>query len=215
MDLIKGAVGGIIGGAIGAVIWALVAYNLNVESGWIAWGIGGLAGLGVAIGMGGKGGVTGGGLAILIAIVSIGIGKYSTVNLIASDVFKDADAKVASIEFTDEEMIESLVAKAAEDLEKSGKSVAYKNGKNLETAESLADYPDWIVKDRRTYFEGLSADDRAYFKKEKKDEIVAELNGIKSSATSEGFSASFSPFDILWAILAMVTAFRVGASEIG
>jgi hypothetical protein len=214
MDLIKGAVGGVVGGIIGAVVWALIAYNAHVEISWVAVGIGALAGLGVAIGMGGKGGIAGGGLAVLIALASIGAGKYATVQLMAKDAFKDFD-KIVSAEVTDDEMLEILVANAAEESEKNGRAVAYKNGKNSETAESIADYPDTMVKNSKKYYDGLSADDRAYLKKEEMDSRAAFARDLKATATSEGFEASFSPYDILWAVLAMVAAGRFGASEIG
>lgn len=37
-------IGGVIGGAVGAAIWAGVAYGLHLHWGWIAWGVGVLAG---------------------------------------------------------------------------------------------------------------------------------------------------------------------------
>ena len=214
MDLLKGALGGIIGGVIGAGIWALVAYNAHVESGWIAWGVGALVGFGVSIGMRGSGGAAAGILAIVIALASIVGSKYAAVQLMADAAFKGKEFdKINNFVFTDEMMLESLVEDAAREVEKSGKTVAYKNGKTLETAESIADYPDWIVRDRKTYYDGLTDADRAYLRKQEEDKVHTGVNEIKSQVTADAFTNSFSAFDAIFGLFAIITAWRVGASE--
>ncbi|MCA9235298.1 MAG: hypothetical protein KDA44_07490 [Planctomycetales bacterium] len=47
------------GALVGALVWAGVAYFLEAEIGYIAWGLGGLAGLGMAVGHRGGGGTAG------------------------------------------------------------------------------------------------------------------------------------------------------------
>jgi hypothetical protein len=75
-------IGGCIGGAIGAAIWAAIAYFTQLEIGWIAWAVGGLCGAGCSIGARGHSGATTGGVAAVIAVVSIMAGKYIAGNLI-------------------------------------------------------------------------------------------------------------------------------------
>ncbi len=48
--ILLGTLLSIAGATIGAVIWAIVAYRFNYELGWIAWGLGVLAGLGMYVG---------------------------------------------------------------------------------------------------------------------------------------------------------------------
>lgn len=49
-NLVLGCVCSLIGALIGAALWAGVAIGTDVESGYIAWALGGLAGIGMAIG---------------------------------------------------------------------------------------------------------------------------------------------------------------------
>jgi len=73
-------IGALIGGAIGATIWAAVSYFLNFELGYIAWGIGGLVGLGATISNDHQkagGGAIIGAMAAIVAMGSIAGGKYA------------------------------------------------------------------------------------------------------------------------------------------
>ena len=49
MAMFKWMLGGFAGAAIGAVVWILVTYYTNAEVGYVAWGVGVLAGLGVRL----------------------------------------------------------------------------------------------------------------------------------------------------------------------
>ena len=71
-----------IGGAVGAAIWAGIAIATDYEIGWIAWGVGVLAGFGVRAGSGGEDGPLLGGLAVLIACLSIMVGRMATIFVI-------------------------------------------------------------------------------------------------------------------------------------
>jgi hypothetical protein len=212
MDLLKGVIGGLIGGLVGAGIWAAVAYSTSYESGWIAWGIGFLSGLGVTIGMGGRGGAAGGGVAVMIALASIAGGKYATVELIANQVFSKADKQMDAM-VTDDLIFRGLVHRAAAELEKDGKTVRLNNGKTLETTEKIEDYPDWLVKDRRAYFDALSADDREAMRRDLVDRFKESRGGERASAKADAFAAGFSPFDALWGLFAVLSAWRVGSSS--
>lgn len=208
MDLLKGAAGGIIGGLIGGTIWALIAYYAHYEIGWIAWGIGALVGFGMAVGSGGNGGAAGGGIAIIIALSSIVGGKY-----FASHLMVQHEVNKIKLVVTDEMMIMTQLEAGAAKLEGEGKKVAYKNGKNADTAETPADYPDWMVKQVKDYYEGLNDSERASLKKELQDSMEASVSGVASKVRSEAFSESFGAMDILFGVLAILTAWRVGSSD--
>lgn len=69
-------VGGLIGGAIGCGIWTAIAHFAQLEIGYVAWAVGGLAGAGCAMGAKGYAGATSGMLAAAIAVAAIVAGKY-------------------------------------------------------------------------------------------------------------------------------------------
>ncbi len=66
---IRGTVLSAIGALIGAGIWAAVALGTGYEIGWIAWGVGLLAGGGMSLGYQGSEGTTSG---IVAAVISLG-----------------------------------------------------------------------------------------------------------------------------------------------
>ncbi len=73
-------IGALIGGLIGATIWAAVAFFFDYEIGYIAWGVGGLVGLGATISNDSQkagGGMVIGVMAAIVAIGSIAGGKYA------------------------------------------------------------------------------------------------------------------------------------------
>lgn len=72
----RGALFSAIGALIGAGIWAGVAIGTGYEIGWIAWGLGGLAGLGMAYGHEDNDGTAAGITAAGISIVGILAAKF-------------------------------------------------------------------------------------------------------------------------------------------
>src|SRR5262245_18226819 len=76
MHMLGGILGGSVGGLLGAAIWVAVAFWGRYELGWIAWGIGGLAGMGVYLGGRRQGGITAGGTAVALAVSSVLLGKW-------------------------------------------------------------------------------------------------------------------------------------------
>ncbi len=80
-------VGAVIGGAIGAAIWAAIAYFTGYESGWIAWGVGVLVGMGASISPTesvGGGAITGA-MAAIVAMAAITGGKYAASHFAVQD----------------------------------------------------------------------------------------------------------------------------------
>ena len=92
MKSLGAILGGSIGGLIGAVIWAAVTHYSGYEISWIAWGIGGLVGVGVRLGTSGSGGISHGGTAAIIALVAVLGGKWAAVRFELSAFMADDDA---------------------------------------------------------------------------------------------------------------------------
>ena len=85
---------------LGAGIWAAIAHFANFELGWIAWGVGALAGLGVRVAADNEATDMGGVVAVLCAIIGLSAGKYAAVymdvNEITSEFGFDSDPEHAA-----------------------------------------------------------------------------------------------------------------------
>src|SRR5262245_48674633 len=81
MSLVNGVVASAAGGVLGALVWAGVSYATDYEVGWIAWGIGALAGYGMSFGLKGACDQSSGIVAAVIALAAVFVGKYAAVHL--------------------------------------------------------------------------------------------------------------------------------------
>lgn len=102
--------GAVIGGLIGAGVWAFISYQFNIEIGWIAIGVGALCGLGGAIGAGGEGGAITGGMAALVAMGAISMGKYAAVTWQVDDYLGDEYFTPLTLDEIDDELILTYLA---------------------------------------------------------------------------------------------------------
>jgi len=84
-------VGAVAGGAVGAAVWAVIAWKLDMEIGYVAWGIGFLVGF-VAVLCGGSGKVNGV-MCAIVALLSIFGGKVAAAMAIAPEVMRQELAK--------------------------------------------------------------------------------------------------------------------------
>lgn len=75
-NLSLGVLGGSAGGLLGAVLWTLITYYTNYQIGWMAVGVGLLAGFGVRLGKGFD--PIYGFVGAAIALVSVGLGNFLT-----------------------------------------------------------------------------------------------------------------------------------------
>lgn len=220
----RAVVGGLIGGAIGAAIWAAVAGFTGYEVGWIAWGIGGFVGYGVAAGNqdGHHAPTAAGVLALVIAAVAIVGGKYAGVQLMMPS---DEELVEMFVEgFTDDELVISYLADAVvEEMERAGETVVWPADVDPEVASTEAEYPPsvWAQAGRR--WDGMTEAERAAYREERiaetRSEVETNLPQIRAMIAGSGFAGSFSPMDLIFFGLAMTTAFglasgsRKGAGE--
>lgn len=128
MKSLGAILGGSIGGLIGAVIWAVVTHYSGWEIGWIAWGIGGLVGVGVHLGTSGSGGIRHGGTAAIIALTAVLGGKWAAVRIEISAFMADNEAPLSVI-------ADNIVSER----EEAGAPVAMPLGEYAETYREL--YP--------------------------------------------------------------------------
>ena len=69
--------GGLIGGGVGAAIWTVGGNYTGYEFGFLAWGVGALAGIGLHVSGQGYGESRSGWIAVAIALFSIVIGRFA------------------------------------------------------------------------------------------------------------------------------------------
>jgi hypothetical protein len=87
------AILGAVGALVGAGIWAVVAMLANAEVGYIAWGIGALAGFGVVLGARPSRGQPYQVTAVVCALVGLAVGKYFGWALAISQAFEKQEGQ--------------------------------------------------------------------------------------------------------------------------
>lgn len=208
MGLIRGMLGGLAGGAIGAAIWAAITHFANAEIGWIAWGIGFLVGFGVRMFAGSEEGTGLGILAAAIAVLSILAGKYAAATLIVGKVQQQLGGPA---EVSTEMMISTLADEICSEKMEKGEQVAFPPGKSLEDASGPQDYPQAIWQEATTRWTSLSAEERQRQINERQETLRMFNDRMGGALTWVAFKASFGLFDVLWFVLAVSTAFKIGS----
>lgn len=216
MVRLNALVGGMIGGAIGAFVWAAVVYFTEYEIGWIAWGVGALVGYGVAAGNrdGARSSTAAGVLAVALSALAILAGRYAAVQLLIPTDEEIVDLFAAELD--NEEYLVSYVADdVAAELEAAGLPVAWPAGVDPSSASTEGDYPADVWDEAEARWGGLTAQQRTVYREgveaELRTNVTENLPAIRAAIGSGGFVGSFSPMDVLFFGLAMVTAFGVGS----
>lgn len=207
----RGTLIALLAGGLGAGLWALIAWKLHLETGIVAWGIGVAVGFGMMIGAGTSRNAMTGIAAVLIALLSIAAGKYGAVYAVSQRLTASAQTNFnmspenGKIRIADEMIAEQQAA---------GKAIIWRNGATgIEDADELADYPPDIEQAAVARWESMpQAEQDAYLQKMQQ----SAQSGVKSMLSELrwlAFKKSFSFFDILWAVLAVVSAWRLGADS--
>jgi hypothetical protein len=215
MGMLRWLLGGLVGGAAGVLIWVLIGYTTHYEVGWIAWGVGFLVGLGVrfAAHLGDQEESMGQGIvAAGMAIGSIFLAKFLIYWLLVGSVDTDPIRElVGEIRFDNEAMVASLADEVAEEMVQRGQTVQWPAGMTLEDASQKADYPPEVWRQAEMRWSQLGPDEQG-----KRTRARMELAMMLSGAANKPeFGEFFSPWDLLWFGLAMVTAYRIGVGSYG
>jgi hypothetical protein len=207
--LILGSVGAAIGGAVGAGIWAAVAYNLGFHMSYIAILIGVLTGAGMRAGVRGYAGGLTGALAALIAAGAVAGGHYWTVSLVVDRYVQRGPSAHAIV--TDEFATAKLADAIADEHAKNGVKDAWPGGTRPEYIHEKEEYPSNVWAEAEDRWAKMSPDERSQMKRDLEAFVKDRLKDAVASVKAEGFLSSFSPFDALWFILAIFSAFRIGS----
>jgi phage FluMu protein Com len=183
MQLVRGCIFSFIGACIGAFIWYWVAKLTGRQSIWIAWGLGGMAGMGMAAGYGHEemfGGICAGVIAFLgicVAKLAIFFWILGPLFMIMLDMGPDDGP---GEEFTDDEFVEAeeFPGEPQEDV-----------GEEDEEGEEYADENDYADEE-----EEMGSGEVVVF------------------GMSLFFKIMFGFYDLILIPLACVTAFKIGSS---
>jgi phosphate/sulfate permease len=209
MRFIGGIIGGVVAGLLGAIIWTLIAYFAHVQLGIIAWLIGGMVGVGVALGCKKDTGSETGALAAIIAVLAILGGKYATAwAYVRSDpvphvAFTDNDAKV----YTAHEVVAEF--------EEASKTLKWPEGQNDDIADEESHFPKDVWKEAVGRWDAKSSEEQATFKAERDAEFRALVSAMEKKFVNAAFKQSFSVLSFVFIAFALFTAFKVGGGMSG
>ncbi|MFA6046490.1 MAG: hypothetical protein WC718_16010 [Phycisphaerales bacterium] len=204
--MLKGLIGAIIGGVLGAAIWAAIGYFANFELGLIAVLVGAMAGIGMKLGAGPDTSPATGGVAVVVALCGILLGKFGVIHFIVA-------SKVHPPQVTYEMLKEGMFDDHARDHIAKGEALNWPAGMDIDSAESRTDYPPEIVAEVDAEWETVPAaqhDEQVRISQAKLD---SNLAAIKWSVEQKAFLHSFGVFDALWAFLAIRAAYGLGSGS--
>lgn len=225
---------GFLGAAVGGAAWVGIGYFTSYEVGWIAWGIGFLAGIGVRAAAGQDEGVPPGLAAVTAAIAVVAASKFLVVYLLVEknmaeaeqlfDQMAVAEEEGPGIDWDDAEVPVSWLADEIYEAEyvANDKELEFPGGEVYETEEIADDYPPELWRTASERWEAMSDEEHAAkisaweegmdFDPEAMRRQFAEL---KVEIREEAFRESFGLFDLLWFGLAAFTAFKLGSGATG
>lgn len=170
MNAIKWLLAGFIGGAFGAVAWALLYHYADFEVGWIAWGIGALAGVGVRAVAKDNHGFAPGVVAVLAAVVALGAGKVGGLYF---DLNGDPGPEYRSEE---REFLTSIIASGVViEFRHANKAIHWPKNADIEFQNSRGDFPADIWSEAMHRFDGYSDTQRQSFEADPSQLISEEF----------------------------------------
>jgi hypothetical protein len=209
-----GILGGIVAGVIGAGLWGGLSYFTGFEFGILAWGIGLIVGIGVAVGARGRGSVLTGFLAMLIAILSIAGGKYFAAKMMLENV--SGQEFFDSRDIDREAILQIVVDELAMDRLDNGEDIPWPTpGTSIDTAIWPDDYPQDLQTEAIAVFDGLTFGHKVEYQTQVIAQMNANLAANADAIIAENFWYLWSFWDAIWVILAISTAYKVGSGEAG
>lgn len=213
MNIGRGIIGGVLGGLIGAVIWAAISYFTGYEIGWIAWGLGGLVGLGCVLAAKSTGKLLGA-AAVVITLLSILAGKYAAVHFgIRSEIGSEQEVlqnALAEIQL-DEVVVSYLADEIIQQRQANGENIQWPSGVNPQEASQKSDYPPDVWSQASSRWEGFSPQEKEQYRDQLAERIQTNVRAFFSEVSTSGFLSSFGPLDVLFFGLAVATAFKIAA----
>jgi len=206
--------GAVVGAVVGAVIWGAITALTGYEVGYVAWGIGLLVG-GLARAAGGSGQTTG--LAcVVLALASIFAGKLLAVKLAAPEWIREAAAEELDLTrdyydvlMTDSEEFAKL--QSEDDYPQFMVVSGYSEAENPDDVGT--DEVDGFIRYQVPRLRRLYEDEPDYstWRKQELDRVV-EFS-LKDFSLTEEVVSSLGLLDIVFAVLGLATAYKIGMAD--
>ncbi len=231
---VLGCILSVVGAGIGAAIWYIVAMKTHMEIGYVAWAVGGLAGFGMAFGSRRAGAVPGA-VAALVSVVAIVAAKVLIFVTVLAAILtgdtsdKDAQKSFVKVQLIQEELRSQGVepARASEAQWNAARDSAGQRVEKMKPSELASEFKRLHQADQERREAAAAA--------AKASKPAAEVSGAPpaTGAPNDGddegasgddsagagqalfsafFGAMFGIIDIVFVILAMATAYKVGSS---
>jgi len=184
-SLLRGTLFSFIGAMLGAVIWALFTYFTFWELGYIAWGLGGMAGLGMALGHDDDDGTIAGIIAACMSLVGIVAAKILIVVFVLLPALGELFAEMEREAL--KEQAQAQVA-AVDNEEVDADAVVAGDAQDAAADDVVDDNPVDAVE-------------------EELDEDATGFLGLL-------IASMFTPIDGIFILLAFFTAYKVGSGQV-
>lgn len=205
----KGIIAGIVAGVAGAIAWAIIAVVTGFEIGWLAWGIG--AAVGAAVAWGSEGSPSLGVIAVVITVLAIVGGKYLAVEMVLAKEIKAAEQETDQLIENEEYLISVLAESIVYAYEQQNKDIAWPEGVDPEGAFKKEEYPPEIWALAELAWDDMNEYDKAEFKSAVEEQVGSNLEIAAADVRKEGFIESFGVIDVIFFVLAVATAYKIGA----
>jgi hypothetical protein len=240
-SLLRGTFFSFLGAMLGAIAWAVLAYFTLHEFWFMAWALGGLAGLGMALGHEDDDGTFAGIIAAFMSLVGIVAAKVCIIVIFiaafvssAANELEIVDEAGGAVEF---QRTALAMAMAMKDLEAQGVTMADVDRRQFEAAvekakQEVAQLPAEEIEAR---LEALAAehgldgdldeevadaseepgDGGQLADRELEDDVEASEGDEEEVTFGSLLGELFGPVDGIFILLAFFTAYKVGSGEIG
>jgi hypothetical protein len=213
MNFFKCLAFGLIGGAVGAAVWAVIAIVAQAEAGYVALGVGVLAGFAVRYAAGREEGTGPGLVAVIAAVLAIGAGKLIEVTVLVNQQQGGQVAEVAPVD--DSAVLVHIARDVALMSSAANKRLSWPGGHSALNASALDHFPKEVQAEAQKRYDAMSTAARDEQRKALVETSEAATAEATASARSEALSSAFSPLSIIFDVLAIAIAFVIGSGKIG
>lgn len=215
----KGVVLGVFAGAASAVIWAAISYSVNFEIGFVAWGVGALVGAAMGYGAATQANNGTGLVAVVIAVASILIGKYSAVQLDVRSTRPTTQQYVANyrneIQNSDRKIIASIAGGIVHEKTLAGEELEFPEVEFAkDTVIGPEHFPKGIWDQAQAKWDSFDDQEKLAYRKKLIIRISQLYEQDLARYKQHQFARSFGLFDIVFFMLAMFTAYRLGSRNL-
>ncbi|MCC5822066.1 MAG: hypothetical protein LAT64_11720 [Phycisphaerales bacterium] len=218
--LLGSAIGGAVAATLGGLIWAGIIIGIERQIGWIAILVGGLCGLGTALGSRGQTGMGTGVIAVVFTILSILGGKYfGMAHLMDKFVADHAASNVWLETLGPEEMADFVRSGMVGDILHHRLLYQDMDRDTREDYEYLMnfgvypdDYPEDVLEEADERWRGMDEEQRAFAAE---DLLADRLRAARPHLHEAGFLLSFSFRDVFFFLFAIGAAYAVGSGNTG